>query len=204
MDDIKIVYINLDKRPDRRDHMINEFNSIGVKNFERFSAIEIKNDNLDKKSLGGIGCGLSHIKVLEKYSDCELLMIVEDDATFMVGKDYISQLIEKFKKSDGVVLCLGFDSYKDSFYNGLFKRTYHSLTTSCYIVKKSFFEELKNSFNNSIQNLMTNKNQYHLYAIDQTWTLLQKNNIFLIPNIHVVKQYSNYSDIVQKHVDRFC
>lgn len=206
MDKLKIVYINLDRREDRNQHMIDEFKSLGITNYERFSAVEYK-EKIDPKARGGIGCGLSHIKILNEFllSDVSLetcIMIVEDDATFTIGKEMIDMMINTFIKSNGDILCLGYDSYQQENYNNLFNRTFHSLTTSCYIVKKHFVETLMNSFNVSINALMTNPDKYHLYAIDQIWTQLQKKYIFLIPKIHVVKQYASYSDIVHRFVDR--
>ena len=55
-----IVYINLDKRVDRREHIENELNRFEL-NFERFEAIY--ND------FGILGCTKSHLEVLKLARD---------------------------------------------------------------------------------------------------------------------------------------
>ena len=69
------LYINLEHRVDRKEHVTKELEKIGVKG-ERFNAIKTKN--------GAIGCTLSHIKCLEiaKERNYEEVFICEDDITF--------------------------------------------------------------------------------------------------------------------------
>lgn len=50
----KIVYINMDKREDRRFEVENELNSHGWTNYERFQAIETN-------GFGILGCSKSHL-----------------------------------------------------------------------------------------------------------------------------------------------
>jgi glycosyl transferase family 25 len=52
----KIVYINLDKRPDRKEEIENELNSFDLK-YIRYKAIE--------HDMGIVGCGYSHLNVLK-------------------------------------------------------------------------------------------------------------------------------------------
>ena len=49
-------YINLEKRKDRNEHVLNELRKIGIKG-KRFNAIVAKD--------GAVGCTLSHIRLLE-------------------------------------------------------------------------------------------------------------------------------------------
>ena len=55
--DINTIYINLDKRPDRRIHVENELKKINIGNVTRFKGVEMKN--------GAIGCSMSHMKCVE-------------------------------------------------------------------------------------------------------------------------------------------
>jgi hypothetical protein len=96
---IKPVIINLDEREDRLENIINEFNKMKINNYEKFSAIKIKDhNNLDliinkykcwkKMNMEYIklatGCKLSHLEVLKKYKNCnyQYILIIEDDAIF--------------------------------------------------------------------------------------------------------------------------
>ena len=62
------LFINLDHRKDRLEHVEKEFEKMGIQG-ERFNAI--------KPSSGAVGCTLSHIKCLEiaKERDYEQVFI---------------------------------------------------------------------------------------------------------------------------------
>ena len=55
-----VYYINLKYRPDRKEQIEKELNNFNIK-YERFDAI--------KHDIGIIGCGLSHLAVLEKAKE---------------------------------------------------------------------------------------------------------------------------------------
>ena len=100
--DLTILYINLDRRPDRNEYMINELQRLGL-NGVRISAVDgltltndeksywIDNKNFDTISknneliYGRIGCYLSHLKTLKYALDnnIEKLLILEDDCKFL-------------------------------------------------------------------------------------------------------------------------
>jgi len=86
VDDIKhAFYINLTSRPDRKQHVEKQLNTIGIK-AERFDAIQLQN--------GAIGCSMSHLKCLEKAKENGLpyVLIVEDDITFTNTELFINQM----------------------------------------------------------------------------------------------------------------
>ena len=68
--EIPILYINLDRRTDRKEHMEN--NILKGYNYERISAVE--------HTEGILGCTLSHIKCLERMieRDLDYCVILED------------------------------------------------------------------------------------------------------------------------------
>ena len=74
-----ILYINLDTRPDRKQHIEQQFALLGVdvNKVERFPAIKLQN--------GRIGCSMSHLQCLQLAKDrgYENVMILEDDITFL-------------------------------------------------------------------------------------------------------------------------
>ena len=86
IDDIKhAYYINLERRTDRKTHVENELNKIGIK-AERFNAIQLPN--------GALGCSMSHLKCIEnaKQNNWDHVLIVEDDITFLNPEVFINSL----------------------------------------------------------------------------------------------------------------
>ena len=104
----KTCYINLDKRGDRNNEMINELNKVGIKNYERFSAIcpdrkmiddcdmininklwpkegippDIDNEKDFNYIKGTVGCKLSHYNILKKFyenPESRYILVLEDD-----------------------------------------------------------------------------------------------------------------------------
>lgn len=197
----KTYYINLEKREDRNDHMIEEFKKINFDNYTRFNAIET--------SFGGLGCALSQIGVLEQLEkdEVEVGMILEDDAEFLVPRDVIDGYIELFLKDEKAeVLFLAYDDMKSVEYDSIFRRGLRVCTASCYLVKKSIIGKLKECFERASLGLKDVKSsrdiRYSQNAIDQRWYGLQQTSIWLIPKMRCVKQYSSYSNIVEKYVHR--
>ena len=87
------LYINLDHRTDRKDHLLLEMGKIGSVNPERFSAI--------KMAMGNIGCTLSHIRCIElaKARDWPYVFICEDDITFTDPLVFLTSLERFFTSS---------------------------------------------------------------------------------------------------------
>ena len=77
----KVIYINLNKRTDRKEDIVKELDSFNL-DYERFEAIETP-------GFGIVGCGLSHLSVLKiaKERKYENILILEDDFTFLVSKE---------------------------------------------------------------------------------------------------------------------
>ena len=57
LDKINVMYINLERRTDRKLSVINELKKIGIENPFCFKAIELTN--------GALGCSMSHLKCVE-------------------------------------------------------------------------------------------------------------------------------------------
>ena len=89
----KIMWINLDRSPDRRNKMVQLLNKVNIKN-KRVKAIDgkevdvnsiIKNMKLNRKmDIGTIATTLSHIKAVQslKYEKGNYFMVCEDDIHF--------------------------------------------------------------------------------------------------------------------------
>ena len=102
----KIIYINLDRRTDRNQEMLDEFKKMNITNFERFSAIPT--------CPGTIGCGQSHIRVLQiaQQRQYDNILILEDDFTFLVTREQLDQclhhIFEEFQEPWDVIM-FGYD-----------------------------------------------------------------------------------------------
>ena len=88
----KIYCINLDERHDRWRYCVNEFHSLGVDNFERFSALRA--ERLPDGSPGNNKAGhtRTYCAVIDKAIDdgAETCIIFEDDFRFLVKGDNLS------------------------------------------------------------------------------------------------------------------
>lgn len=103
--DFKILYINLDRRPDRRQNIETELSRLGLK-ATRIAGVDARNFNqneidywMSKKNfntmsrnpdrvLGRVGCFLGHLKAIKYAIDNRLepLLILEDDVKFLVDQ----------------------------------------------------------------------------------------------------------------------
>jgi len=188
----KAVYINLQERVDRKKHVETELlKYINRDKVIRFDAI--------KNAKGAIGCGLSHIAVLEMAieKNWNNVFIVEDDLKwtnhFKKGHNVLEDLIEK--EYDVIVLGGTFiKSFRDSF---------KLISCNCalaYIVNKSYYKKLLECFKNAVDGLIVNYSQ-HLYAIDQAWKPLQRSDNWFIIKPNMCIQLPNYSNIENTFTD---
>lgn len=115
----KIFIINLPRRSDRKNTMINKLKEAGLTNYEFINAIDGSDEQFIKKfnkfkqntptkivTSGHLGCLLSHIKALEKAKAENLssVLILEDDVIF--DKNFITR-IEMIKVPKYDLLYLG-------------------------------------------------------------------------------------------------
>jgi len=194
-----IVYINLDTRPDRKQHIVTQLNTIGFKNFKRFRAIRTAN--------GAIGCTMSHLACLENALKHGLshLMILEDDTTFLQPDVFRAQF-NKFLATHNiatwdVVLIAGNNVVPYTPIDDTCIKVSHCQTTTAYLVKQAYFPTLIDNIKTGLKMLLQNPANRFEYAIDKYWLRLQKtDNWFLIIPLTVI-QKEGYSDIERKIVN---
>ena len=194
-DNIHTYYINLDRREDRKQHVLNELEKIGINNPERFKAIELPNKN------GALGCSLSHLKCLElaKKKNYEFVFICEDDITFLEPELFLNQLNTFLENSIywDVILVAGNNILPYIPKNDYCIKVLNCLTTTGYIVKQSYYETLIKNYKEGIQYLIAEPKNNN-YKIDKYWIQLQrKDDWYLIIPLSVV-QKEDYSDIEKK------
>ena len=198
--DIKnILYINLESRLDRKEHIEGQLSTVGFPAFERFNAIKMPNGN------GRIGCSMSHIKCLElaKERNYSHLLICEDDTLFLkpeVFREQLNKFLAKRYNWDVVLFAV----------NNLppYERIDETCicvsrcqTTTCYLVNGNYFDTLINNMKEGVTKLMQEPSNHFHYAIDKYWTKLQeKDNWYMITPLTVV-QRDDYSDIEQRRTN---
>ncbi len=192
--DIKhAFYINLQSRPDRKQHAETQLRTIGIK-AERFNAIKMPN--------GALGCSLSHLKLLEtaKANNWEHILIIEDDILFTQPSVFVNQFntfLSNHKDFDVVIIsgnnCPPFTKIDDTCV-----QVTRCQTTTCYLVKQHYYDKLINNFKEGINLLMREPHNHVLYAIDKYWFNLQAVDKWYLIIPLTVTQRADYSDIEKR------
>jgi GR25 family glycosyltransferase involved in LPS biosynthesis len=194
--DIKhCLYINLESRVDRKEHIESQLKSIGIVSARRFNAIKLKN--------GRVGCSMSHLKCLEiaKKNDWPYVMICEDDLLFLDSTNFIKRANKFFSlhgnRSDtwNVLLIAGNNVPPYSKVDDTCIRVSHCQTTTCYIVKKSYYNILIGNIRAGIERLIKEPERHAFFAIDKFWIQLQRMHTWYMLAPVVAVQREDYSDI---------
>jgi len=186
-------YINLDSRPDRKQHIERQLDIIGIKS-ERFKAIKLTN--------GALGCSMSHLKLLEmaKANNFPHILIVEDDLLFTNPSLFVNKFTSFLKnhKAFDVVLVAGNNTPPFKEIDDTCVKVSQCQTTTGYLVQQHYYDILIENYRAGIKLLMNNQNDHILYAIDKYWFSLQKmHNWYLIIPL-TVTQREDYSDIEKR------
>jgi glycosyl transferase, family 25 len=195
----RIYYINLDHRHDRNKEIIGELTKMGIPStkYERFPAIY-------HKEIGGVGCGRSHIAILEDAlkKGYHQIMVLEDDFMFCVTPQKFYDSMENLNQMEYDICLLSYNMIdsKGIENSSNFRKVLNSQTTSGYIIKRHYFQKLINVFKEAVDGF--EKTNYHwIYAIDVMWKPLQQidNWICFIPRLG--KQRPSYSDCSNTYSD---
>ena len=195
--DIKnAFYINLLSRPDRKKHVEEQLEKIGIK-AERFNAIKLKN--------GAVGCSMSHLKCLEiaRTNNWDHVLIVEDDILFLNPALFIHKLNEFLSnhKNFDVLLFAGNNMPPYITIDNSCVKVTKCQTTTAYLVKSHYYDTLINNYKEGLKKLMNEPLKHAIYAIDKYWFRLQeKDKWYLIIPLSVT-QREDYSDIEKKRTN---
>jgi len=191
----KVIYINLDRRQDRRTYIEKEFETMGIV-AERFSAIEHKE--------GCIGCSLSHLAILKraKAEGWPNYMVFEDDFMFLVNKYTFYKELRKFftAKIPYDAIMLSYNCLKSEPYNETVSYARNACTTSGFIVHQRFYDALIANWEHAVKELTNTMIHWH-WACDRSWNSLQATHEFFYFNYRLGKQRPGYSDLAGKYVD---
>jgi len=163
---MKCIYINLDRRTDRRAELEAELEQMGIE-AERFPAIE--------REPGGIGCTASHIAVLKlaRERGYEEVMILEDDFSFKVTKDELEQALKSLPVYYDMVL-LAFKLIRGIPSSPPLGRVFEAQTTGGYIIHSRYYTTLIDRWTQGLALYEMYPEQHWNYILDQYWKPLQK------------------------------
>ena len=199
LDDIKnAFYINLEHRTDRKEHVENELNNIGIKS-TRFNAIKMTN--------GAIGCSMSHLKLLEdaKKNQLDHILIVEDDITFLnpsLFKTQINKFFELHNNQWDVILFAGNNMPPFEIIDDTCIKVSRCQTTTGYLVNGHYINVLISNIKMGLTHLINSPAEAVKYAIDKFWFVLQNNSKWYLITPLTVVQREDYSDI-EKQVTNY-
>ena len=213
MKEYNLFYINLKERQDRKQLIEKEFEKLKNKKYK----FKTKRIDASYHIDGRIGVAESHIKALElaKKLNLNQVMIAEDD--LFIKEDLVNKyfdIINNFKKKWDVIILSGWFfpllGEKEEKINKNITKCKATQTCTWYLVKKSYYNVLINSFTESKNNLIENSDNIlkifteigiHPWAIDQHWKNLQKKDNWYRFNINLGYQKPDYSNIENRNVN---
>jgi GR25 family glycosyltransferase involved in LPS biosynthesis len=179
LNNIPILFINLDRSKDRLKHMLNQIKTYNISNIYRISGVDgskinyrgdnigdfiFVNNNFNNNTKSELGCTLSHIKAIKHAYDNNLgtVLIVEDDISFKL-MPYWNKSLQKVINNapkDWEVLQL-YNSCNIYNYNNSNKyiedKKEHCYGAGAYIINEKGQEEISKLFNNNLLILDKNK-----------------------------------------------
>jgi hypothetical protein len=193
----RIIYINLERRLDRRAQTENLLHSLVTDKtrIERFVALEHEN--------GSIGCAMSHVEVLKRIRSkgYTRALVVEDDIEVRSQVDP-STLERAHSIEHDVLMLSGNVLQKKTIDHGII-RVIEAQTTAAYSPSPDYIDTLISNFEESIV-LLSSGVHPDKAAIDQNWKKLQSEHRWLGIDGMPFSQRSGYSDIEKKDVDYRC
>jgi glycosyl transferase family 25 len=168
----RIIYINLDDRPDKKDYIESQLNALGVP-YERFPGIYQRKN--------GLGCTKSHLGVqkLARERGYKNVLILEDDFTFGVTKEeFEERLTQLFESGPAFDVCFLSNTTveKDELIEGcgFLKRALDVYGAEAYLLQNHYYDTLIATYEMAVQKL-EETGMHWLYISDRAWVpLLQK------------------------------
>ena len=182
-----IVYINLNRRADRREHMDSLLSTYNL-NAQRFEAIEHPH--------GLYGCGLSHLAVLKmaKKEDWDRLLILEDDIIITLEPSQFQDVIARIltRKFDVCMLDINLQQSEPTDVDWLIRVKY-AHCAGAYIVENHYYQKLIDLYEWALPRLLET-GAHWIYANDAVWRDLQAADNWISPVPQLCRQQAGYSD----------
>ena len=187
-----VVYINLDRRTDRRA----EIEAVLAPYFPpervtRFSAIQREN--------GALGASESHIGVLEmaKAEGWKNVLVLEDDAMWTTDFDTNYATLERLVENAYDVIMAS--STFARWYLGSLKLI-TAKSAAAYLVNSHYYDALLSNFKEGLA-LFEVSRENSRHAVDTYWNTLQERDNWFVVIPSLMEQRPGYSDIVKQFTD---
>lgn len=195
-----VLYINLDERKDRDEHIKKELEKVDITWATRFSAIKMASGS------SAVGCSISHLKCIEyaKKNHFSHIMVLEDDIEFLdptLFKNQLNLFLSLHKDDWDVVIIGGNNMIPYKTVDSSCIRVFNCQTTTGYLVKNHYYDKLIKNIRDGIQFLLKNPQDTKKYAIDKYWHLLQMQDRWYMIIPATVVQREDYSDIEKKVIN---
>lgn len=195
-----VLYINLDKRTDRRQEMEAQCEVYGI-SCERLPAIA--------HSFGIVGCTKSHRAAYQLAKDrgYNNVLIFEDDFQFLVPPEIFEKeivtLFESGLEFDVCMLAYNLKSSQECWEGSGVLRVHEAQTASAYIVNRHYYDTLIELYD-CVLPLLEQTREHWKYANDQAWKPLQGMNRWYCTKTRIGKQRDGFSDNAQEYVSYDC
>ena len=194
----KIIYINLERRTDRKEQIEHELSQMNLMDKTiHFSAI-------DTPGRGIVGCTYSHLACLKLAKELGLknVLILEDDFMFVVDKETLEKNLSDFFNANipyDVCMISYLLQHTESTEYPCIQKVIDAQTASGYIVNQCFYDNLIELYEDAAPKLDETM-EHWLYANDQVWKQLQPiSRWYCIERCG--KQRAGYSDNSEKYTD---
>ena len=200
----QILYINLDKRKDRMNEIIDEFQKLGVNPSDliRIPAVYTPEN-------GAIGCFMSHIKALQKSIfdfPGQNILICEDDLHFPFSAEETLEKMRNFVKDPlfdrrDVWMISNNPNKMEDTHDSDVKRLIEAQMSSGYVANTKYLKKILDEYLQALKAFQESGKWSWEYCNDQCWKPLQKVDKWysIKPNIGV--QRESFSDIENKKVN---
>jgi glycosyl transferase family 25 len=196
----RIVYINLERRTDRRQQLERELQTLQIPaaKIERFPAIVREN--------GLVGCAESHLAVLQRAQaeGWPNVLVLEDDFLPAVGADQwqerLQQFVDDVPDYDVLLLAYSLTQAQPHAARGA-EKTLEAQTTAGYLVHSRFYDKLLANLAAGLHALQQTPHRHLEFGLDMYWKRLQPAAQWFHLTPRLGTQRAGYSDIEHKHVD---
>jgi glycosyl transferase family 25 len=195
----RVVYINLDKRTDRKARLLKELEKVGT------DPLRVMRSPAIYDPAGAVGCAKSHIAVLQRILEDRLgvALVLEDDFVWLDhDPEGINRWLKEIMLDPSWGLCV-LACGGGTFYDENPTYTQHirgCQTTSAYLIRSWYATKLLGLWKQKLPELQAaNANERGALNIDQTWKILQSTDQFVASHPLLGTQGTSFSDI-EEHI----
>lgn len=203
----KIYCINIDRRTDRWESCLKEFEKYGLI-VERFSAVDgnTENYNLGYPHDNELAGAISHLNVIKKSKDLDLknVLILEDDVVFIENLNQFFQFLITLLPADWDGVHFGGNHVGGlSMINANIGKMNKSYALHAYGLNNKSYDPIILYMENCINNVIQNGKDVIKVSVAADFFMadLHKNLNFYCFRPHIAWQREDYSDIQRSKVN---